>query len=62
MSLQPLYPQLKNLKFYLVIFGDVAIFALAHIAAYLFRFEFLFTHVNLHQVQDVLLWWQIMTR
>ena len=31
-----LHPQLKNPKFYLLLFGDVVIFVLDHIAAYLF--------------------------
>ena len=51
-----MYLQLKNPKFYLVLLGDAVIFALAHIAAYLFRFEFLLTPVYLEQIQEVLIW------
>ena len=51
-----MHPQLKNPKFYLVLFGDAVIFALAHIAAYLFRFEFSVTPAYLQQIQTVLIW------
>jgi FlaA1/EpsC-like NDP-sugar epimerase len=51
-----MYPQLKNPKFYLVLFGDAVLFALAYIAAYLFRFEFLLAPLYLQQIQDVLIW------
>ena len=32
--------QIKNLNFYIILVGDMALFALAHAAAYLIRFEF----------------------
>ena len=51
-----LHPQAKNPKFYLVLFGDALIFAMVHIAAYLFRFEFFITPVYLQQIQTVLIW------
>ncbi len=51
-----MHPQLKNPKFYLVLFGDAVIFALAHIAAYLFRFEFSLASLYLQQIKAVLLW------
>ncbi len=51
-----MHPQLKNPKFYLVLFSDAAIFALAHVSAYLFRFEFILTPVSLQHIQAVLLW------
>jgi FlaA1/EpsC-like NDP-sugar epimerase len=51
-----MHPQLKNPKFYLILFGDAVIFALAHITAYLFRFEFSLTPLHLHQIQGVLIW------
>ncbi len=51
-----IHPQLKNPKFYLVLFGDAAIFALAHIAAYLFRFEFSLTPLYFQQIQAMLIW------
>ena len=51
-----MYPQMKNPKFYLVLFGDALIFALAYILAYLFRFEFFITPVYLQQIQTVLIW------
>jgi FlaA1/EpsC-like NDP-sugar epimerase len=48
--------QLKNPKFYLMLFGDAVIFIFAHIAAYLFRFEFSLTTVHIQQIQTVLIW------
>lgn len=51
-----MYSQLKNPKFYLVILGDAVVFALAHIAAYLFRFEFSLAPVYLLQIKTVLIW------
>jgi FlaA1/EpsC-like NDP-sugar epimerase len=51
-----MHPQLTNPKFYLVLFGDAAIFALAHIAAYLFRFEFSLASLYLQQIKAVLIW------
>lgn len=51
-----MFSQLKNPKFYLVLFGDALIFALAHIAAYLFRFEFSLNPFYIQQIQSVLVW------
>ncbi len=51
-----MYLQLKNPKLYLVLFSDAAIFALAHIAAYLFRFEFSLAPIYFQQIQTVLIW------
>jgi len=48
--------QLKNSKFYLVLFVDALLFTLAHVAAYLFRFEFSLTPDRLQQIRDVLIW------
>lgn len=48
--------QLKNPKLYLMIFSDVLLFILAHVAAYLFRFEFSLNQTSIHQIQAVLLW------
>ena len=51
-----IHPQLQNPKFYLVLLGDAAIFAIAHIAAYLFRFEFSILPAYLEQIRSVLIW------
>lgn len=51
-----IYPQLKNPKFYIMILSDALIFALAIVLAYLFRFEFSFNHVNIQQVQNLIIW------
>jgi FlaA1/EpsC-like NDP-sugar epimerase len=51
-----MHPQLKNPKFYLMLFGDAIIFILAHIAAYLFRFEFSLTPDYIQQIRTVLIW------
>ena len=32
--------QIKNLNFYIILVGDMALFALAHASAYCIRFEF----------------------
>ena len=32
--------QIKNLNFYVILVGDMALFALAHASAYCIRFEF----------------------
>jgi len=39
-----------------MIFSDVLLFILAHVAAYLFRFEFSLNQTSIHQIQAVLLW------
>ncbi len=51
-----IYPQLKNPKLYLVLLSDAAIFALAHIAAYLFRFELYLEPVYIKQIETTLVW------
>ena len=51
-----LHPQLKNYKFYLMLFGDIVIFTLAHIMAYLVRFEFSLTPALIDQIKTVLIW------
>lgn len=51
-----MYSQLKNPKLYLVLLGDAALFALAHVTSYLFRFEFSLTPDRLQQIRDVLIW------
>lgn len=51
-----MYLQLKNPKFYLVLLGDSAIFALAYVLAYLFRFEFSLPHDRLEQIREVIIW------
>ncbi|HEX7416245.1 MAG TPA: polysaccharide biosynthesis protein, partial [Smithellaceae bacterium] len=51
-----LHPQLMNPKFYLMIFSDGIIFVIALVAAYLFRFEFSFNHVNIQQIQNLIIW------
>lgn len=51
-----MHPQLKNPKFYLILFGDAVIFALACVAAYLIRFEFFLAPVYIHQIKAVLIW------
>ena len=51
-----IYPQIKNPKLYLVLLSDAAIFALAHIAAYLFRFELYLEPVYIKQIETTLVW------
>ena len=51
-----MYNQLKNPKFYLVIFGDVLLLVLAHITAYLFRFEFSLAPDRLQQIRETIIW------
>jgi FlaA1/EpsC-like NDP-sugar epimerase len=51
-----LNPQLKNPKFYFIIFSDVVFFVLALVLAYLFRFEFTLDPSRIQQVQSLLLW------
>ena len=50
------HPQLKNLKFYLMIFSDGIFFVIALVAAYLFRFEFSFNRINIQQIQNLIIW------
>lgn len=51
-----IHHQLRNPRFYLVLFGDAAIFVLAHIAAYWVRFEFSLTLLHLQHIKEVLIW------
>lgn len=51
-----MYNQLKNPKFYLVLFGDVLLLLLAHITAYLFRFEFSLAPDRLQQIRETIIW------
>lgn len=46
--------QWKNRNFYLMLFADAVLFALAHVVAYLFRFEFELSRPSLQQIQMVL--------
>ena len=49
-------PQLKNPKFYIMILTDGILFMAALFLAYLVRYEFIITQINIHQVFDLLLW------
>ncbi|MEN6318248.1 MAG: nucleoside-diphosphate sugar epimerase/dehydratase [Syntrophaceae bacterium] len=51
-----MHHQLKNPKFYLVLFVDALLFTLAHVTAYWFRFEFSLTPDRLQQIWDLLIW------
>jgi FlaA1/EpsC-like NDP-sugar epimerase len=51
-----MHRQLKNPKFYIMIFGDSAIFVAALAAAYLIRFEFVLKQFEISQLKDILLW------
>jgi len=51
-----LLSQLKNPKFYFILFSDAVLFAIALVAAYLFRFEFSLEAVYLRQLQHLLIW------
>ncbi len=46
---------LRNRNFYLMFFGDAAIFVMACVGAYLLRFEFVLTPYYIHQILKVLL-------
>ena len=48
--------QLKNPKFYLMIFTDISIFIVALCLSYLIRFEFSFAHIDIKQISSLLLW------
>jgi FlaA1/EpsC-like NDP-sugar epimerase len=48
--------QLKNPKFYLMIFMDISIFIVALCLSYLIRFEFSFAHIDIKQIYSLLLW------
>ena len=49
-------PQLKNPKFYAMIFMDISIFIVALFLSYLLRFEFSLAHINMKQIYQLLLW------
>ncbi len=49
-------PQLKNPKFYLMILTDGCLFIVSLSLAYLVRFEFILSHINIEQISDLLLW------
>jgi FlaA1/EpsC-like NDP-sugar epimerase len=51
-----MHRQLKNPKFYIMLFGDAVIFMLAHVMAYLCRFEFTLAQLHFQQIQSVLIW------
>jgi len=51
-----MHPQLRNPKFYVMLFSDAAIFVLALTAAYLFRFEFALQQNEIWQLKNLLLW------
>jgi FlaA1/EpsC-like NDP-sugar epimerase len=51
-----MYRQLRNPKFYVMIFSDAAIFVLALTSAYFFRFEFALIEYNTKQLYNLLLW------
>ncbi|MFO7568327.1 MAG: nucleoside-diphosphate sugar epimerase/dehydratase [Smithellaceae bacterium] len=52
----PLYPQLKNPKFYFMILSDAFIFTAALWLAYLFRFEFSLARINIYPPWYLLPW------
>ncbi len=49
-------PQLKNPKFYFMIFTDIILFIASLVLSYLIRFELNFAHVDIEQVIYLLLW------
>jgi len=51
-----MYGQVKNPKFYVMIFSDAVLFVLALFMAYLLRFEFTFHLFEIRQIQKALLW------
>ncbi|HSW40647.1 MAG TPA: nucleoside-diphosphate sugar epimerase/dehydratase, partial [Acidobacteriota bacterium] len=48
--------QIKNPKLYLMIFSDALLFVLAHVLAYLFRFEFSLSQNEIQPVHVALVW------
>lgn len=48
--------QIKNPKLYLMIFSDALLFVLAHVLAYLFRFEFSLNQNEIQPVHVALVW------
>ena len=51
-----LHPQLRNPKFYFIIFSDAVFFVIALIAAYLVRFEFSLDAAYIRQLQNLIIW------
>jgi FlaA1/EpsC-like NDP-sugar epimerase len=51
-----LFRQLKNPKFYFMICLDAVLFALAHVIAYLFRFEFRLGPYEIYNMKIILVW------
>ena len=51
-----LHPQLKNPKFYLLIFSDAIFFVIALVAAYLFRFELSLDSAKIQQILNLIIW------
>ena len=51
-----IYLQIKNPKFYLMIFSDALLVASSIIISYLFRFEFSLSPFYIQQIKTVLLW------
>ena len=49
-------PQLKNPKFYLMIFSDIFLFVVALCSSYFIRFEFTFDNSHIRQIYGLLLW------
>jgi len=49
-------PQLKNIKFYVMILTDGILYITSIFLAYLVRFEFTLTNINIQQAVDLLLW------
>jgi FlaA1/EpsC-like NDP-sugar epimerase len=51
-----LHPQVKNPKFYFIIFLDAFFFVTALVVAYLFRFELFLDSAKIHQIQNLIVW------
>jgi FlaA1/EpsC-like NDP-sugar epimerase len=51
-----LHPQLKNPKFYFIIFSDAVFFVIALVTAYLFRYEFSLDPVIVQEIQTLIIW------
>ncbi len=51
-----LHPQVKNPKFYFIIFIDAFFFVMALVVAYLFRFELFLDSAKIHQIQSLIIW------
>jgi FlaA1/EpsC-like NDP-sugar epimerase len=51
-----LHPQLKNPKFYFIIFSDAVFFVIALVTAYLFRYEFSLDPAIVQEIQSLIIW------